>query len=113
MRARHRPFASCILALSLLLVAIACGGNPLSQYEEHAVFVRPDGAYRVVVLRERANTALPGQASDAPGIAVLYDRAGNELYRADVEMVQLVEEVDWPPGRVYIKLIADWELPTE
>lgn len=80
--------------------------------EEYASFTRPDGHYRVVVIRKKVLTALmPGQASDAPGEVWLYNQQGNVLYKTDIQMVQLVDHVDWQDKKAYIKLIADWDLP--
>jgi hypothetical protein len=53
---------------------------------------------------------MPGQAGDAPGVVRLYDRTGRLLAEADVEMVQLVESVDWSNDKASIKLVVDWDL---
>lgn len=81
--------------------------------ENYRVFVRPDGAYRVVVLRRPQPTAMPGQASDAPGLVQLLNRQGQVMNQTDVEMVQLVEAVDWSDDGVHIKLVVDWSLPDQ
>ena len=73
-------------------------------------FSRPDGAYRVVLLRKPLPAAMPGQAGDAPGVVRLYDRAGRLLAQAHVEMVQLVEGVDWSDDKAAIKLVVEWDL---
>jgi hypothetical protein len=73
-------------------------------------FSRPDGAYRVTLLRRPLPFAMPGQAGDAPGVVRLYDRTGLLLAEADVEMVQLVEGVDWSNDKASIKLIVEWDL---
>jgi hypothetical protein len=54
---------------------------------------------------------MPGQASDAPGRVQLYDRHGKLLRETKVEMVQLVDHVDWTEKKVRIKLVAEWDLP--
>ena len=80
--------------------------------EEYASFTRPDGHYRVIVLRIPPRTALmPGQAGDAPGVVRLYDRQGRLLHETRVDMVQRVQKVEWTEKAVGIKLVADWSLP--
>ena len=73
-------------------------------------FSRPDGAYRVDLLRKPLPAAMPGQAGDAPGVVRLYDRAGRLLAEAEADMVQLVEIVDWANDRASIRLVVDWDL---
>ena len=80
--------------------------------KEYRSFVRPDGHYRVVVMRTSVWFALmPGQASDAPGLVQLYDRNDQLLQETKVEMVQLIEQVKWKDQSVHIKLVAEWKLP--
>lgn len=103
-----------ILCISLLLL-LATGWyawGVRDRPEEYAVFSRPDAHYKVVVIRKKTWSAImPGQAGDSPGIVRLYDRQGKLLRQVDVEMVQLVERVDWLDKKVSIKLLADWDLP--
>lgn len=78
----------------------------------YATFTRPDGHYRVVVLRRTVwPSVMPGQGGDAPGTVQLLDRRGKLLHRAEVEMVQLVDQVEWSDRKVWIKLVAEWDLP--
>lgn len=103
-----------LVGVALLLVSLA-GWWVVSarlRTEEYASFTRPDGHYRVVVLRRSAwPGAMPGQAGDAPGKVRLLDRAGRVLQETSVEMVQLVDSVEWGERRVRIKLVAEWDLP--
>ena len=80
---------------------------------EYRTFASPDGRFKVVVFRSRQWLgAMPGQAGDASGNVCLYETAtGNLLERKHVEMVQLVEEVNWSVTNVDIRLIAKWKLP--
>ena len=97
------------------LILLGLGIWVLSGYllwGEYRSFVRPDGHYRVTVMRTLVWPALmPGQASDAPGIVQLYAQNGSLLQETQVEMVQLVDQVAWEDKRVHIKRVADWELP--
>lgn len=85
-----------------------------SMSNEYATFTRPDGKYRVVVSRRSGLPSLRlgmGSGGDAPGVVRLYDQGGKMLQETKVDMVQLVENVEWEPNNVHIKLVADWALP--
>lgn len=80
--------------------------------EQYATFTRPDGHYQIVVMRKKNLLGvMPGQASDSPGVIRLYNQRGELMREMDVEMVQLVEKVDWQEQNLSIKLIVDWSLP--
>jgi hypothetical protein len=110
--ARHRRRLA--LAALLCCVVIAAGAITYARLRpsEYATFTRPDGNYRVVVLRRTVWPAmLPGQSGDAPGTVQLQDRRGRVLHQVDVAMVQLVDQVEWSDRKVDIKLVAEWDLP--
>ena len=105
---------------ALLLVVLSVGAvafwltasMPAADSAPYAEFQRADGQYRIVVTRKRSwHAVMPGQAGDSPGTATLIDRNGRVLQRADLAMVQLVEQVDWQPNKVSIKLVGEWPLP--
>jgi hypothetical protein len=101
-----------IAGVALLVVLLAAWWISAHTATEYASFTRPDGNYRVVVMRRPVWPALmPGQAGDAPGEVRLYDRKGKLLHKAEIEMVQLVDQVEWGERSVRIKLVAEWELP--
>lgn len=80
--------------------------------EQYASYTRPDGRYHVLVMRKKSLfAAMPGQASDAPGVVRLYNQRGQLLQETDIAMVQLVENVHWESKHLSIKLIAEWDLP--
>jgi len=55
---------------------------------------------------------MPGQSGDARGFVRLLDRKTRRvLAHKEVEMVQLVDQVDWSKDTVAVKLIAQWDLP--
>ena len=103
-------------ALGLALMAIAIGifsylvGN---RWEQRATFVRPDGHYQLVVMRQRhiLSFAMPGQAGDASGEIIIMDQRGRVLHRQTVAMVQTVESVEWGTRKVSVKLQGEWPLP--
>ena len=74
--------------------------------------IRADGAFRVDLCRIPMLMAFPGQASDAPGYAVLRDAEG---WIAGVEHIQMLGALDraaeWTDTGVGFKLSAQFELP--
>ena len=104
--------AAAVATLILLILVMGWMITPRIMTKEYASFTRSDGNYRVVVLRIPVWPALmPGQASDAPGLVQLYNRQGELIHETKVEMVQLVDHVEWTEKRVRIKLVAEWDLP--
>ena len=111
MLGRSGPFRMLAIGSVLLLAAAAAWWWTVPAPQLYRVFDRPDGAYRVVVMRQPQRLAMaPGQSSDAPGTVQLQDRAGRILATAPVSMVQLVEEVDWTDEHAAIRFVADWDL---
>jgi hypothetical protein len=96
----------------LLAFALAAAWLWLSKPGLHLdrTFESPDGHYRVEVRRHPQPFMMPGQSGDAPGVARVVDASGNMLAEVPVEIVQLVEDVDWSNGHARIKLTADWDL---
>ncbi len=97
-----------ILIISLVLLAsFGCGKK-----EEYREFKSPDGKYKIIVFYHPSWFAVsPGQAGDNPGTIQLQDERGKVLKETEVEMVQLVDNVEWQDKKVYIKLLVDWDLP--
>ncbi len=101
------------IAVTAALVAIVAGAwwATRATEEPYAQYVSPNGDYKVVVFREVSRWAtMPGQAGDAPGRVVLEDRSGRRLREEPVEMVQLVESVQWEPSSVTIVDVGQWRL---
>lgn len=79
---------------------------------EYQTFVSPDTDYSIKVYGYKTFFAvLPGGSGDRPGYVRLFNRNNEMLKEADVEMVQLVNHVEWSEHQVHIKFVADWELP--
>lgn len=79
----------------------------------YKTFVSPDQQFQLTVYRIGSPWPMsPGGAGDAPGYIRLHARNGAVLQEQDIEMVQLVDQVQWQPHRVEIKLVADWALPS-
>lgn len=107
---RRVAVAVALIAAAALAIGwrIVMGGPG----ESVATFTRPDGAYRVIVVRlPRWPGVFPGQSRDAPGIVQLVNRRGDVLHESPVAMVQLADQVSWEPRAVHIKGVVDWELP--
>lgn len=111
---RRRIWRILVLPLVLLLVFLMPVVIPGI---EHQRFTSPDGRYQMVVYRNRLWLGrffgvMPGQTGDSPGRVCLYDvRENKKLESAPVEMVQMVDRVEWSATNVYIKFVADWDLP--
>lgn len=103
-----------ILAVLVLGVLVACSLRAWrrSGAEQYRTFASPDGRFQVVVYRIPTGFAMPGQSSDAPGSFQLRDtRTGRVLRERSVEMVQLVDRIEWSSTNVDIWLLVDWSLP--
>ena len=100
------------LAACTALLVSACHRGARSTAQEYRSYVSPGGRFKMVVYRAPTQFAMPGQAGDAPEFVRLYDqRSCRILEEKDVEMVQNVDQFDWSPTVLYIKLFADWKLP--
>lgn len=110
---RHARQLLIVTALFIVVVLSIVSGvlwreSRLSLYRE---FPSPDGNFRVRVMRQESFLPLmPGQSGDAQGKAQLVDRNNRVLAEAKLEMVQLVDDVDWSDGHARIQFIADWNL---
>ena len=103
-----------VLGILGVSVLIAFGLHVLyrASAAEFRSYLSPDGRFKMVVYRLPMPMAMPGQSSDAPGFVRLYDqRSGRILQQKDVDMVQNVDQFEWSPTNLYIKLFADWRLP--
>ena len=79
-----------------VLVTFALRAWRQSAAEEYRLFTSPDGRFQIVVYRKPSQVAMPGQGSDAPGYFQLRDlRTGRVLRERSVEMVQLIDRIDW------------------
>ncbi len=110
-RNRRRLFVSTIVILGLITACVLAFW-PQFGMEQYTSYTRPDGRYQVVVMRKKTLfSVMLGQASDSPGVVRLYNQRGELLQETDIEMVQLVESVQWEQKHLSIKLIAEWDLP--
>ena len=75
-------------------------------------FVSPDGRFQIVVYSLPSGIVMPGQSSDVPGYFQLRDaQTGRVLRERSVEMVQLVDQIEWSTTNVDVRLLANWSLP--
>jgi hypothetical protein len=108
---RRRWIVPASLGALIVVIALVWFLAPRFRMQEYASFAHPDGDFTVVVLRyPQWKPAMPGQGGDAPGVVRLYDEEGNLQNEARVEMVQLVDQVDWEADTVRIKSVAAWPL---
>lgn len=92
------------LAIIVTLLCFARG----SRMEVYRRFESPDGRYAIVVFRQVGGVCFPGASSDAPGVVMLVDRQGRQLRKANVEMVQQVNNVEWTEKSVHMNDVGDW-----
>lgn len=103
--------ATMALSWTIALAVVVWMQLAGSHFGLYRTFDSPDGRYRVEVWRQQMDFAMPGQSGDAPGVVrLVYAASGGVLAEMPVDMVQLVEEVDWSEGHARIKLIVDWDL---
>ena len=80
--------------------------------QERLRFESPDGRFQIVVYRIPTLFAMPGQSGDAPGYFQLHDmRTGRVLRDRSVEMVSIVDRIEWSPTNVSVGMLANWKLP--
>ena len=109
---RKWPIAVFVVFVLASLVAYGLRALRKSAAEEYRTFASPDGRFQIVVYRIPSPVAMPGQSSDAPGYFQLRDtRTSRVLQERSVEMVQLVDRIEWSPTNVEVRLLADWRLP--
>jgi hypothetical protein len=102
-----------VLALLVAGGLVAFGWHALrrSAAEIWRTFKSPDGCFEIVVYRMPSLIAMPGQSSDAPGFFQLRDkRTGRVVRESSVEMVQLVDQVEWSSTNVFVGFLAEWSL---
>jgi hypothetical protein len=104
-------------AIVSLMIAVAIGlaffifKRPGSPYMS---FAHPSGHFQVVVYQSGFRFfALPGQGSDAPGHVKLLDGSGHELQSAKIDMVQMVDHVEWRAHSVWVMPGLVWPLPDQ
>jgi len=76
----------------------------------YARFESPNGKFFVIVEKNKTHLPsimMPGQGSDSPGTAMLANKKGEILDKKDVEMLQLINNIEWHPNRATIMLGVD------
>ena len=109
---RRTWLAAALAGVAVIVLVVFFSGFSMS--EDYLTSTRPDGKYRVVVSKKTSLLNLgsvPGSSGDAPGVVRLYNQQGKLMEETKVELVQQVEKVEWGVKSVYIKLVADWQLP--
>ncbi len=102
------------IAIALFLTLFNTTVRKYCCAEEYNSFSSPNGEYHVKVFRIKVfPMMMPGSAGDAPGFVRLYGKNDKILEEKDIEMVQIVEDVEWSENKVYMKLFAEWDLPTQ
>jgi hypothetical protein len=101
-----------VTGLAALMIAATFGVYlAMTQLETYRTFPSPDGAYRIEVLRRPSPIpGMPGQGSDASGEVRLVDRNGRLIQKEPLELVQLVDAVEWSADEVRVGALGHWKL---
>ena len=92
----------------LALALFSCGGSDGKPYR---VFESPDKQHRIVVWAKSGfGIGGPGQGGDQPGYFQLEDAQGKVLEKQNIEMVQLVDRVEWNANEVDVRPHVTWKL---
>ncbi|MFL6229659.1 MAG: hypothetical protein ACJ741_12880 [Pyrinomonadaceae bacterium] len=110
-RTAARLLAALVCALVVAAISLYSARHALAS--EYKTFQSPDGKFKVVVYSYPMLISSVGGAGDAAGFVRLYDSRGHVLEEEGVEMVQLVDQIEWEKEKVDIKLIAEWRLPAQ
>ena len=104
--------ATLVALIAGILFTVGLRGWHRSEAAAYRTFTSPDKRFQIIVFRDPAIFAMPGHGSDASGYFQLRDtRTGEVLRESKVEMVQLVDRVDWSSTTVDVRLLAEWSLP--
>ena len=97
------------------VLIVFCGFIVYQKYfhlELYARYVSSDSRYIIEVYRRPMLFSFPGGASDAPGIIRLCNAKGKILREQAIEMVQIIDGVEWNDKGVYITPLGLWDLPS-
>ena len=99
------------IVILVLIAAILFYWPSLDCVPPYAAWRSPDLGVALTICRRPLPFAIPGQASDAPGYAVLR-RGGRIAGVVGLEMVGAVDQApEWTNERVVLPLQAEFELP--
>jgi len=103
-----------ILGLTVLVGALIGAAHVVGGLEtRHSSHIHPSGQYQLVVYRSGMSlVAMPGQGSDAAGRVSLQDAQGRQLQSMDIDMVQMVDHVQWRDDSVWVMPGVVWPLPS-
>lgn len=106
------------LILILFLISVVVGLIGLATNKQiqkacclssYKTFNSPHSGHRVEVFKLYTPfSMMPGSTGDSPGYVRLFSPTGDLLNEERIEMVQLVETVEWSSNQMSIKFIADW-----
>lgn len=97
-----------VFALSIAILCLSFGRAPATYY---LTIPSPDGKYQLVVYSVPMLFAMPGGGSDAPCYVQLQNKSGKILNEGYLEMVQLLDRIDWEKDSVTVAITHTWSLP--
>ncbi len=104
---------SILVAVALFILSVSILPVKKLLYSSYyKSFTSPDKNHRIDLYGyKNFGFAMPGSAAgDEPGYIRLYNKENVMLNEKEIEMIQLVETVNWTKETVHIKLIANWKL---
>jgi len=81
--------------------------------QEYRRISSPDGKYFAVAKYHAYQSWLPifpGQSGDKSGWVIIFKKDGTKIGEADVDMVQMIQEINWKPDAAELRLVATWKL---
>jgi hypothetical protein len=97
----------CIVVIGML------ASLPLVITTESWRVTSPDGRFYAVVtspIWQSYVSVMPGGGSDKSGYVTVYTREGKSCGRAPVEMVWMIQDMEWSETNAELKLVAEWDL---
>ena len=108
---KNKPILAIAIFIAIALIIYATFAKNTSE-SEYKMFIKPDGEYHIAVYSYTSLISLmPGSSGDRPGVIKLYNKSNQLIAEKDIEMLQLIDNVEWSDPGVHIPLVVDWELP--
>lgn len=102
---RWKSFVVLVVSIALLCLSF---GRATAEYQK--TIPSPDGKYQLIVYRIPMLYSAPGGGGDAPCYVQLQNKSGRILNEGYVEMVNLLDRIDWEKDSVTVALTHTWSL---
>jgi hypothetical protein len=81
--------------------------------QEYRRISSPDGKYFAVAKYRACQSWLPmfpGHSGDKSGWIVVSKKDGTKIGKADVDMIWMIQDIDWKPATAELPLVVTWKL---